>query len=512
MGGRLLVAGAMLRAGRRAASSISITSWRCISPSALVVTAAAAFAAPGALAAQGASPARTFTNSDGIAINDGACDLQAQASPYPSTIAVSGFVGTAVQDVNVTLTGFTHQYPQDVRALLVGPQGQTTLLLHENGEEWYAENLTLTFDDGAWQSPTHLGTLTTGTYKPVNQDEPPYTPPWACTPPATSFPGAAPTGPYGSTLGGFNGTDPNGVWKLYVVDNGQSHPGSFAGWSLEITAAQPDTTAPSTRVAVDPASPDGRAGWYVSSPHVTVSAVDEEGGSGVDEIRCVLDPPSAPAGFADMPAGCDYAGAGAAVTSDGEHVLYAASRDNAGNTPGGRVKRSFMIDTTAPSVGYTGNQAGYEVDATVEIACTATDGGSGIDSVATSCASIQLPAYQFAVGTNTLQASAVDLAGNTASASTSFDVRVSVEGLCRLTTRFVQGSARYAALTPTQRAAVDRLADGLCRGLAALAPGLTPIQKAAVIRAYQTGVTALVAPGWLTTDQATTLRGLADRL
>jgi len=200
------------------------------------------------------------------------------------------------------------------------------------------------------------------------------------------------------------------------------------------------------------------------------------------------------------------------VTSDGEHVLYAASRDNAGNTPGGRVKRSFMIDTTAPSVGYTGNQAGYEVDATVEIACTATDGGSGIDSVATSCASIQLPAYQFAVGTNTLQASAVDLAGNTASASTSFDVRVSVEGLCRLTTRFVQGSARYAALTPTQRAAVDRLADGLCRGLAALAPGLTPIQKAAVIRAYQTGVTALVAPGWLTTDQATTLRGLADRL
>lgn len=45
-----------------------------------------------------------------------------QATPYPSTNQVSGLT-TAITDVNVTLTGYSHACPYDVAALLVAPSG-----------------------------------------------------------------------------------------------------------------------------------------------------------------------------------------------------------------------------------------------------------------------------------------------------------------------------------------------------------------------------------------------------
>jgi len=93
----------------------------------------------------------------------------------------------------------------------------------------------------------------------------------------------------------------------------------------------PDETPPATTVSLNPTSPDGSAGWYVSNVHATVSASDA-GGSGVAETRCVLDPASVPAAFDDIPAGCAFTSTGADVTGDGQHTLYAASKDNADNT------------------------------------------------------------------------------------------------------------------------------------------------------------------------------------
>jgi probable HAF family extracellular repeat protein len=128
-----------------------------------------------------------------------------------------------------------------------------------------------------------------------------------------------------------------------AIPNGEHHA---VVWRLSTTPE--DTTPPMTTIALRPASPNGENGWYTSNVHATVSASDQAGGSGVAETRCVLDPASPPASFDDFPAGCAYTGAGAEITTDGVHTLYAASKDAAGNkeTP---VSATVRIDQTPPA-------------------------------------------------------------------------------------------------------------------------------------------------------------------
>jgi len=176
--------------------------------------------------------AAVFSNPAPIAINtavSGSCTVMT-ASPYPSQISVSGLTGT-VTDVNVTLTGLSHTFPDDVAVLLVGPGGQSTILMGDSGGSADVNGVTLTFDDGAAATLPDEAQIVSGTYRPMLWDSPAN-----CRPPAT-FPSPAPAGPYGSALSVFNGTDPNGAWSLYVLDDAQGDSGSISGgWSLDITA------------------------------------------------------------------------------------------------------------------------------------------------------------------------------------------------------------------------------------------------------------------------------------
>jgi len=96
-------------------------------------------------------------------------------------------------------------------------------------------------------------------------------------------------------------------------------------------------------------------------------------------------------------------------------------------------------DTEAPTITFSGNAGTYRLRDFISIGCTATDAGSGIaESV---CPTISARAWTLPLGTTTLTATATDVAGNTATATTSFTVRVAAADLCALVRELVPGHA-----------------------------------------------------------------------
>jgi uncharacterized repeat protein (TIGR01451 family) len=159
------------------------------------------------------------------------------ASPFPSSIAVAGVTG-AVTKTTVTLAGFAHGRPQDVDVLLVGPAGQTLMLLSHAGGTTSVSNLTFIFDDDAPAAMSAAATPTSGTFKPTNYGT------------NVTISSPAPGGPYGSTLSAFNGLNPNGTWSLYVQDDATQRTGSIAqGWSINFTTLVPECCSGSVPVA-----------------------------------------------------------------------------------------------------------------------------------------------------------------------------------------------------------------------------------------------------------------------
>jgi hypothetical protein len=92
-------------------------------------------------------------------------------------------------------------------------------------------NQTLTFDDAAAATVPDAGPMVTGTVRPSNfgtgDTFPDFTAP---------YPNAAAAGT--ATLASvFNGTEGNGTWSLYIIDDATTSAGSIAGgWSIDITA------------------------------------------------------------------------------------------------------------------------------------------------------------------------------------------------------------------------------------------------------------------------------------
>jgi subtilisin-like proprotein convertase family protein len=159
----------------------------------------------------------TYSNTNSITIND-----NASATPYPSIITVPSVSGT-VTKVTVTVNGLTHTYPDDVRILLVGPQGQNVMLMYNQGAGADVSGVNLTFDDSA-ASELPDSQITSGTYKPCSDT------------PQDNMNSPAPAGPYGTTLSAFNGVDPQGDWSLYVLDYVGNDFGSISGgWELTLT-------------------------------------------------------------------------------------------------------------------------------------------------------------------------------------------------------------------------------------------------------------------------------------
>jgi subtilisin-like proprotein convertase family protein len=166
---------------------------------------------------------RTFRNH--AAIDLPTAQISAvSADLYPSTIAVEGLRGP-IRDVNLRLNGFSHTNSPEVYVLLVGPSGQTAVVMALVGDGAVNDATLRLDDDAASQFPR--GALQSGTFRPANAegDDVAFNPP---APEVTSG---------NAALSVFDGANPNGTWRLFVMDTyAPTDPGIFAdGWALEIT-------------------------------------------------------------------------------------------------------------------------------------------------------------------------------------------------------------------------------------------------------------------------------------
>ncbi len=180
----------------------------------------------GAVFTMGAPVVSTWTATNAGNIQVPASGFSGQASPYPSSITISGLTGT-VDKVTASLVGMTHTYSANVDVLLVGPTGTNVILMSGCGQPNGVSGVTLTFDDTAASSLPQWGQIISGTYQPTDFNTG-----------SLSFPSPAPMEPFGQTLSVFNGLNPNGTWSLYVQDQSTQDAGNIAqGWRLSITTS-----------------------------------------------------------------------------------------------------------------------------------------------------------------------------------------------------------------------------------------------------------------------------------
>src|SRR5205085_8436885 len=94
-------------------------------------------------------------------------DDASTAQTYPSTILVSGLTSTVFK-VAVTLSNISHTFPDDFDMLLVGPGGQSVMLMSDVGGGALIDSVTVTFDDDAALILPDNSGFVSGTYKPAN--------------------------------------------------------------------------------------------------------------------------------------------------------------------------------------------------------------------------------------------------------------------------------------------------------------------------------------------------------
>lgn len=152
------------------------------------------------------------------------------ATAESSTISVSGF-DTLVADIEVTLVNinFGAASSQDMDILLVGPNGQTAIILSDAGGNTATAGATIVLDDQAANLLPNATALTSGTFQPSNFN----------TPDTFKLATGNFTPPSGSALGVFNGSSPNGTWRLHAYDDTGNGSTGFitGGWRMRITSA-----------------------------------------------------------------------------------------------------------------------------------------------------------------------------------------------------------------------------------------------------------------------------------
>ena len=209
-----------------------------------------------------------------ITIND-----NGPATPYPANCVVSGLPGT-ITDVNLTLTGVSHTFPDDIDMLLVGPGGQNAIVMSDAGGSIDTVDVNLTLDDEAAAPLPDLGTLASGSFRPANYSDAG----------GDGYPPPAPTPSGNVNLSTFDGTAPNGTWRLFVVDDeadrrrhhrqlGPEHHRRAAAATSAATTSAATASAATTSAATTSASAAASAATATTSATATATATASACGS-----------------------------------------------------------------------------------------------------------------------------------------------------------------------------------------------------------------------------------------
>ncbi len=258
---------------------------------------------------------------------------------------------------------------------------------------------------------------------------------------------------------------PEGTGELFVTSTG----GIVLDRVRFVGDGVADVTAPTVTATVDPAEPPGENGWYTEPVRIAVTATDD----GTVALREV----STDGGTTWVPASSPVA-----VTAEGEtEVLYRAT-DNGGNVSEvGSL--TVKIDTQAPVVeveGLDGTPAAggaVRVGNSGDVTWSATDATSGVETVTATldgapvAADAPLELWRLRLGRHTLEVTATDAAGQTATTTVTFVAATSVEELTALTERL----ARAGALTTTGEV---RLENRLAAAATAIDAGRFPAAAA----------------------------------
>jgi hypothetical protein len=169
------------------------------------------------------------------------------------------------------------------------------------------------------------------------------------------------------------------------------------------------TIPTTTSITLSPATPNGRNGWYDTPVLVTIAAP-----RAVD-TRCTADPPAAPSAFQEMPDSCPYSGPGADIGAGGQHTIYAASADSAGDqeVP---ISASLKVDAAPPAVTCAAARS-FLIGSTASASATVADDVSG---PVTPTVSRRTRAMH--VGSQSVRITGANNAGGTASAKCRYKV------------------------------------------------------------------------------------------
>lgn len=190
-----------------------------ITSAVLLATALGGFAEPAA--------GQVFSNPTPINLPGGPDFDPVAGVPYGTSITVGGSV-SSINNIAVRIEGLSHVNRGAVSLLLVPPTGQAVELMSLVGSPNAANSAFLTFVADSGYPVPGGGVLTSGVFSPTVALSVAHVAP-------------APGQPYAQSLAPLVGTDPRGVWTLYVLDAfGTFNGGQIAnGWSLLINQTTP---------------------------------------------------------------------------------------------------------------------------------------------------------------------------------------------------------------------------------------------------------------------------------